>query len=255
MIFDNIEIISWDMYEENSSTDKNFGHSILLPYNVINTILSDCSICNNPIYIKIINTNKDQLVEIDNSIIFSNFEVHDNNTCVIPYWALSKINLLQFDKVSIQYIYDISKIGFIKLKANNSNYVYWDNIKKILELELEKYQCLNLGDLIIINEVEFYVTELHDIFSKSINYGSLFNTEPSIEFDVPIDIEYEEILQNNILNNEHLYKHKTLEELEKDDNSNAPALSFTLDFHTGEEIKILEKYWSENKNACFNKRY
>ena len=29
-------------------------------------------------------------------------------------------------------------------------------------------------------------SNIYDIFSKLINYGSLFNTEPSIEFDVPI---------------------------------------------------------------------
>lgn len=247
MKFDNIEIISWDIYEENPCSDKNLGHTIKLPYNIISSILSNIDCNTNPIYIEIKNMNEDELLKINNRIIFSNFEVHDINICVAPYWAMSKLNFSQFDKISIENVNNIEKIGFIKLKANFSHYVLWDDIKNILEIELEKYHCLNLGDLISINGIEFYVIELKDTFSKLIIYGSLFNTDPSIEFDIPIDIDYKEIHKNNTLNDNQIYKTRTIEELEKDDNTNSPALSFTMTFHTGDEIKILEKHWSNNK--------
>ena len=54
---------------------------------------------------------------------------------------MSKLQLQQFDTISIENINYLEKIGFIKLKANNSNYIYWDDIKKMLENELQKYQC------------------------------------------------------------------------------------------------------------------
>lgn len=244
MKFDNITVISWDMYDDNDSFEKNLSHSIIIPNNIMDAFFRDETNFGSPIFIKIKDMDTTKLGENNNFIVFSNSQVTHTNVCVLPYWAMSKLQLQQFDKVSIENINNIEKIGFIKLKGNNSNYVYWDDIKNMLENELQNYQCLSIGDLIYISDVEFYVKELRDINMLIIPNGSLFDTEPSIEFEMPTDVEHNETLCNQTIK-EETYIHKTIEELEKDDNSNAPALSFTLTFHTGEEIKLLEKYYKE----------
>ena len=254
MKFQNIPVISWDIYGDIYSPEKNIGHTILIPNNIMDTLLSNSVNSNNPvIYIEIKDMNDNKKSELYTSLIFANIEVSDTNVCVLPFWAMSKLQICQFDKISIENINIIQKIGFIKLKANNSNYVYWEDIKKILENELENYRCLSIGDLICISDVEFYVVSLLDINSIIISYGSLFDSEPSIEFDIPTDIEHEELLYNNALKNEKMYNPRTIEELEINDTSNSPALSFTLTFHTGEEIKILEKYYAQQKLSIIKK--
>lgn len=246
MKFENITVISWDMYDDNDSFEKNVSHSIIIPNNIMDTFFQEQTNSGTPIFIKIKDMNTTKLCENNNFIVFSDIEVNDKNVCVLPFWAMSKLQLQQFDTISIENINYLEKIGFIKLKANNSNYIYWDDIKKMLENELQKYQCLSIGDLIYLADVEFYVKELRDINTLSISNGSLFDTEPSIEFEMPTDVEHDETVYNQTIKDE-TYIHKTIEELEKDDNSNAPALSFTLTFHTGHEIKLIEEYYKEQK--------
>ena len=248
MKFENIPVISWDIYSDNLSLEKNISHSIIIPNNIMDTLLYHKTDTDNPIlFIEIKDMNENKISKLYNCLVFGNIETSDTNVCVLPFWAMSKLQLSQFEKISIENIRDLSKIGFIKLKANISNYVYWEDIKKMLENELEKYRCLSIGDLVCISDVEFYVTELHDINSIIISNGSLFESEPSIEFDIPTDIEHHELIYNQQKQNENVYIPRTITELEKDDISNSPALSFTLTFHTGEEIKILEKYYAEQK--------
>ena len=69
------------------------------------------------------------------------------------------------------------------------------------------------------------------------------------ELDIMKIIEKDdlELLNNTTLENQQTYVPRTIEELEKDDNSKKPALSYTLTFHTGAEIKILEKHYAEQK--------
>jgi hypothetical protein len=254
MKFENIQVISWDIYSDNHSIEKNLSHSIMIPNYIMESCLNNKTDIDNPIlFIEIKDMNDNKITQMSNSLVFGNIEVTDANVCVLPFWAMSKLKLLEFGKVSIENANFIKKIGFIKLKANISNYVYWEDIKKILENELENYRCLSVEDVICIADVEFYVTELRDTDSIIISNGSLFNTEPSIEFDVPTDIEYLELLNNTTLENQQTYVPRTIEELEKDDNSKKPALSYTLTFHTGAEIKILEKHYAEQKLMSTNK--
>ena len=242
MKFENITVISWDIFDENDNYEKNLSHCVIIPNNIMDTFFRDQTNVGTPIFIQIKDMDTTKLCENNNFIVFSDIEVTDKNVCVLPFWAMSKLHLQQFDKISIENIISLEKIAFIKLKANNSNYVYWDNIKKMLENELEKYQCLAIGDLIYLADVEFYVKELRDINTLSIKNGSLFDTEPSIEFEMPTDVEHIETLHS-----QPIHAPRTIEELLKDDNSNSPALSYTLTFHTGEEIKLLEKYYLEKK--------
>ena len=257
MKFENIQVISWDIYSDNHSSEKNISHSILIPNYIMESCLNNKTDTDNPIlFIEIKDMNDNKITQVSNSLVFGNIEVTDADVCVLPFWAMSKLQLLEFGKVSIENANFIKKIGFIKLKANISNYVYWEDIKKILENELENYRCLSVEDVICIADVEFYVTELRDIDSIIISNGSLFNTEPSIEFDVPTDIEYFELLNNTTLQNQQIYVPRTIEELENEYSSNSSALSYTLTFHTGEEIKILEKHYAEQKlmSATKNKK-
>ena len=53
--------------------------------------------------------------ENNNFIVFSDIEVNDKNVCVLPFWAMSKLQLQQFDTISIENINYLEKIGFIKL--------------------------------------------------------------------------------------------------------------------------------------------
>jgi|688.fasta_scaffold524792_2 hypothetical protein len=252
MKFENITVISWDIFDENENCGKNLSHCIIIPNNIMDTFFREQTNIGTPIFIQIRDMDTAKLCKNNNFIVFSDIEVTDKNICVLPFWAMSKLELQQFDKISIENINCLEKIAFIKLKANNSNYVYWDDIKKMLEDELQKYQCLSIGDLIYLADVEFYVKELQDINTLSISNGSLFDTEPSIEFEMPTDVEHiETIKSKNIKNQIHIPK--TIEELVKDDNSNSPALSYTLTFHTGEEIKLLEKYYLEQKIISKNK--
>ena len=256
MKFTNIQVMSWDIYGDIHNSEKNLSHLILIPNHIMDKFLCSELDTNNPIlFIQI----KDMNIQNDNllgkSLIFSNTEVSESNVCVLPYWAMSKLQLSQFDMISIENVNNIEKVGFIKIKANNSNYVFWDDIKKILENQLINYRCISVGDLISIADVEFYVIELHDINSIMINHGSLYDTDPSIEFDVPIDLENKEQLSKNQVNSEKEYIHRTIGEIEKDDNTNGPALSFRLTFHTGEEIKEIERCYAERKNKInINKR-
>jgi hypothetical protein len=251
MKFENIQVISWDIYGDIHSSEKNLSHSILIPNNIMDTFLYNHLEPNNPIlFIEIKDMNGHK-----NTLLFSNAGVTESNVCVLPYWAMSKLQLSQFDMISLENVNNIQKVGFIKIKANISNYVFWEDIKKILENELENYRCISIGDLISIADVEFYVTELHDINSILINHGSLYDTDPSIEFDVPIDLENKEQISNNQVNSEKEYIHRTINEMENDDNTTRSALSFRLTFHTGEEIKEIERYYAEQKNKIIiNKR-
>jgi len=248
MKFEDITVISWDMYGDIHSVEKNLSHSILVPNHIMDKFLYSQLDPDNPILfieIKDMNGHKEGLLY--HCLVFSNAEVSESNICVLPYWAMCKLQLSQFGKISLENVNNIRKVGLIKLKANNSNYVFWHDIKVILENELEKYRCISVGDLIAIADVEFYVTELRDTNSIMIADGSLYNTEPSIEFDVPTDIEDNERISSEKLKNENEYLPRSIEEMERDDNTNAPALSFRMTFHTGEEIKEIEQYYAELK--------
>jgi hypothetical protein len=246
MKFENIPIISWDIYDDNNNnSQKNLSHSILIPNHIYDAFLCNNTEDNPILFIKMKDITQTNLDETNNFLVFGNIEVTDMNVCVLPYWAMSKLNFSQFQHISIENINCIKEIGYIKFKANNSNYVYWEDIKKILENELENYRCLCTGDLVYIGDVEFYVTELRDINAIQISYGSLFNSEPSIEFEMPTDIEHKELIYKQSTQNKIMPR--TITELEYNDNSNSPVVSYTLTFHTGEEIKMLEKHYLENK--------
>lgn len=196
-LFENITVISWDMSGHLNADEKNLSHSILIPNHILDKFLSSMQHdSDDPVlYIEI----KDMAGPKDNLIykclVFSDVGSTENDVCVLPYWAMAKLQLEQFSKVSIENINNIRKVGYIRLKANHSDYAYWDNIKEILERELDKYRCISVGDLISIIDIEFYVIELRDVDNIRMADGSLYDTEPSIEFDTPTDIEEKERIE------------------------------------------------------------
>ena len=49
MKFENIQVISWDIYGDIHSSEKNLSHSILIPNNIMDTFLYNHLEPNNPI--------------------------------------------------------------------------------------------------------------------------------------------------------------------------------------------------------------
>jgi hypothetical protein len=219
-----------DIDVENSKfndINKELNHTILIPQNkYFDFINSDIFISSNsPLYLKItkmnnipININEieinDNLPEVplmvnddendddfnfdhNESIIFGNCGFIQEDLVVLPFWVINKLKINMFEVVNIKNIINLPKIGFLKIKGTNSDYAKLENIKEILENELNTYRTITINDLIYIYQfqLEFYIIEIKDIFNKEINFGSLFNTEVKIEFEIPSDIAEKERLE------------------------------------------------------------
>jgi len=197
-LFKNVSVMSWDIYSDPNADEKNLSHSVLIPNYILDAFLGSTNLndISNPVlYIEIKDMSgpKDNLIH--KCLVFSDVGSTENDVCVLPYWAMAKLQLEQFGKVSIENVNNIRKVGYIRLKANRSDYAFWDNIKQILETELEKYRCISIGDLIAIVDIEFYVIEIRDTDGIRMIDGSLYDTEPSIEFETPTDIEERERIE------------------------------------------------------------
>lgn len=215
-----------------NETNKELNHTILIPQSkYFNFINSDIFIdSDSPLYLKItkisnVPVNSVNLVNINEIEINDdlNDEINDNNldldsdldfdhnnsmilgNCgfiqedliVLPFWVINKLKINMFEVVNVQNIINLPKIGFLKIKGTNSDYTQLENIKEILENELNTYRAITINDLIYIYyqfqfQLEFYIIEIKDIFNKEIKFGSLFNTEVKIEFEVPSDIAEKE---------------------------------------------------------------
>jgi hypothetical protein len=258
-----------DVDVENSNfneTNKELNHTILIPQSkYFNFINSDIFIdSDSPLYLKItkirnvsvniyeteindeigiydgteINDNINDRIEINddldfdhnNSMIFGNCGFIQEDLIVLPFWVINKLKINMFEVVNIQNIINLPKIGFLKIKGTNSDYTKLENIKEILENELNTYRAITINDLIYIYyqfqfQLEFYIIEIKDIFNKEIKFGSLFNTEVNIEFEIPSDIaekeRQERIEQENIeqerIEQERIYKEELKQkEIEKE---------------------------------------
>ena len=117
--------------------------------------------------------------------------------CLLPGWIMDKLNIDRFDGlvdiVLIREELHIKKLGYIKIKGNISSYVSWDNIRERLEDKLSQYNCINLGDILYIDDVIFTVTELKDLDDNIVRYGSTFNTTVNLDFEVPDDLREKEL--------------------------------------------------------------
>jgi hypothetical protein len=137
-------------------------------------------------------SNVDSPLAKTNCIVSGNIEIGNDEIVVVPFWALSRLGIEQFSLVSIENVSNVRKVGYIKVRADISDYVYWDSIKETLETEFSKINCISVGNPVNIFGIEFYVVELHDVEGIRMLDGSLFNTDIQIDFDTPLDIAEQE---------------------------------------------------------------
>ena len=186
MKFHNIPIISWDVYDP-ENPEKNIGHTIKIPNRCMDEMLYSHK-CDGPIFIEI--TPKDNTIKKVpcRCLLFANVEISEEDVIVAPYWSMAKIGLESFDQVSIENVSNVRKAEYIKVRANSSEYVYWEGLKETLEAEFSKINAICVGDLVNVYGIEFYVIELRDADRIGMLDGSLFNTDVKIDFDTPSDI-------------------------------------------------------------------
>ena len=195
MKFKNIPITSWDIYEP-ENPEKNIGHSIKIPNHCMDEMLYSIT-GYEPMCIEIMSIVDSPLAKA-NCIVSGNIEIGNDEIVVVPFWALSKLGIEQFSLVSIENVSNVRKAGYIKVRADVSDYAYWDGIKETLETEFSKINCISVGNPVNIFGIEFYVVELHDVEGIRMLDGSLFNTDIEIDFDTPLDIaeqEHSQILE------------------------------------------------------------
>jgi len=189
MKFNNIPITSWDLYEP-ENPEKNIGHTIKIPNRCMDEMLYSHK-NDGPIFIEIISM-KDVPNARCHCLVFANVEITEDEIVVVPYWSMTKLGVEPFELVSIENVNNVRKAGFIKVRANHSDYIYWDGLKETLETEFSKINAISVGDLINIFGIEFYVIELKDQEGIGMLDASLFNTDVKIDFDTPSDIVEEE---------------------------------------------------------------
>lgn len=144
----------------------------------------------NPLYVGIRNSNN-----VEKRLYFGRVEpsVNSSNSnhemCLLPRWVIEKLEIDEFGGlVDIVYVKNPPTIDYIKVRGNKSSYVNFRDIKSMLEQKLCVYNCLNIDEKIHIEDVIFNVIEIKDIHGNSINFGSIFNTDVKIDFDLPDDL-------------------------------------------------------------------
>ena len=264
MKFINIPIISWELIDPDNP-EKNIGHSIRIPNRCMDEILYQHN-SSEPLCVEIIMMS-DATNAKRHCIVSGNVEVGNEEMVVVPFWALSKLGAETFSLVSIENVTNVRKAGYIKVRANNSDYVYWDGLKETLETEFSKINNISVGVPINVFGLEFYVMELRDLDGIRILDASLFNTDVKIDFETPSDIEEKERSDKQKLHDmeEEIRLNQATEDIELNvpnhfqgkgytlsDKSDAfhkavasdlPAVSWKLQFHwyDGDQSKVKPK--------------
>jgi len=212
MKFNNIPVTSWDLYDPDNP-EKNIGHSIKIPNRCMDEMLYTIT-GEQPMCIEIMSM-KDSTEAKSHCVISGNIEISEDEIVVVPFWALSKLGIVPFSQVSIENVNNVRKAGYIKVRADVSDYVYWDALKETLESEFSKINYISVGDPVNIFGIEFYIVELHDTEGIRMLDGCLFNTDLEIDFDTPLDILEQERREKEELVRIEEEKRRQLEETEK----------------------------------------
>lgn len=133
-----------------------------------------------------------------NKIFIKKIEPSDNNFenyIWLPNWICDKLNIGVFGrKIQFVPVANPKKIKKIKIQGNNSSYISKD-IKTLLELKIEQFKCINLGEKFHIDDVIFEVKELigysdtNPDSDELIRFGIITN-EIIIDFEKPLDIQF-----------------------------------------------------------------
>lgn len=183
MIF-NLKIIDWTVYgkPENNKTNK-----ILLPNHILKKLTND-SYTRYPLIFRLYKRNK--FIHISN-VEFGNTQsilpappgnTHD---IVVPYHIFIRLNVSYNENIYVRNVV-LPSGKYVKLQGSNDKYVK-DNIKQILENKLKNYIVLNVGDVIVIDETEFYIKELKDITGKLCDAVNINNTDLNVDFETPLE--------------------------------------------------------------------
>lgn len=107
---------------------------------------------------------------------------------LLPDWICKKLNIQSIgDKINFVPVANPKEIKRIKIQGNSSSYLKKD-IKKLLELKIEQFRCINLGYQFDIDDVKFTVLELISKSNELVRFGSISN-EVEIDFEIPDDIK------------------------------------------------------------------
>lgn len=149
---------------------------------------------NLPLYVGIRNVdnkeNKLYFGRVEPSVNSSN---SNHTMALLPRWVFDKLEIRELiGKIDIVYVKNPQKIDYIKVRGDKSSYVKFRDIKSMLESKLSSYNCLNLNEKFHIEDVTFIVTEIKDEDGDDIQFGSLFEREVKIDFELPDDLVAEE---------------------------------------------------------------
>ena len=208
-MYKNIKTISIEFCTDEKKYTVPDSHYIQIPQKIYQQYLNDKN-KDDPLYIGIRNSNS-----IDKCLYFGRVEPSiktDNSSedmCLMPGWVMDKININKYGGlIDIVLIKDhMKKLGYIKIKGNVSSYAKWDDIKERLEEKLSQYNCINVDDVLYVDNVIFTILELKDLKGNNVKFGSTFNTTVNLDFEVPDDIkEKEELLRAELLKKEEMKK-------------------------------------------------
>lgn len=161
-----------------------------------------------PLYVGIRNSvkTKEQLFfgRIEPSINSGN---SNHTMALLPRWAFEKLGFTEIiGKIDMIYVGEPKIIDYIKVRGDKSSYVKFRDIKSMLENKLSSYNCLNINEKFHIEDVIFTVTEIKDKQNKNIPYGSLFDREVKIDFELPDDLIAQEKERNEKLERDKIFK-------------------------------------------------
>lgn len=204
LIADNMQnygtALSWDIYDGDAS-DHNLRNQIAIPAKWMERYLAENEVSAEPLYLKVARIDFAEMPEnwepFDH-IVFSGADIlpsgNGSDLCVMPLWAMNKLSINQFTEVSVDKVHYLEKVAYLKVKASTKQYAEWNGLREILEDYLSTIYCINVGDLLYIGGIEFYVTQLMNADYVELSEGSLFQTDVKLDFETPVDLEQEEHL-------------------------------------------------------------
>lgn len=160
----------------------------------------------------------------------------NHEMALLPKWVCTRLGIDEFlGKIDIVYVPIPQPIKYMKIRGNNSSYVKSPDIKLALENKLGQYNCINLNENFYIDDVIFTVTELKNKDNMIIEFGSIFDQEVNIDFELPDDLKEE---NEKRLKAEQEIKNRPPRELQKAVNNNH---KFGADVHGFKENETEEK--------------
>ena len=190
-------IKSSDRYEDYDYICKD-SHIISIPIDMYNEIISLEKNIGKPIFMKLVNPNNKKLKLLFGRVV----PCYERNICILPEWVFNRLDITEY--LNIYYVeYDKVLHGsYIKLKANKSYYCEWKNLKEMFEQKISFFNCINVGDLIVLRDVEFTVIEIRDSDGNKIKYTSTFDDKLELDFDIPEDVIIPELTKDEMTKDE-----------------------------------------------------